>query len=248
MSEQVALAVSALTGFTIAFVTLLIVRALGLRGLRKLTARSAESSASVFYEGLRWPSLVWSFATSLAVAVRASELPDRITAPVSRAIEVFVILSVTVAAASVLSALSRYALERVKSPLSGNGLLNGLIRSTVFIAGGLMLLSHLGIAIGPLLTALGIGGLAVALAFKDTFENLFSGINLLIDRSIEVGDRIKIEQNYEGRVVDIGWRTTKLLLDDAAILVIPNTRLAQGVTVNRKRQPTPAASATPPSA
>jgi small-conductance mechanosensitive channel len=246
MSEQLALTVSALTGFSIAFAALLIVRALGLRGLRKVIARRASSPAFVFYEGLKWPSLVWCFATSLAVAVRVSELPERITSPVGRAIEIFVILSVTVAAATVLSALSRYALERVKSPLSSNGLLNGLIRSTVFISGGLMLLSHLGIAIGPLLTALGIGGLAVALAFKDTFENLFSGINLLIDRSVELGDRIKIEQNYEGRVVDIGWRTTKLLLDDDAILVIPNTRLAQGITVNRKRQPTPAASAAPP--
>jgi small-conductance mechanosensitive channel len=246
MSEQLALTVSALTGFSIALAALLLVRALGLRGLRKVIARRASSPASVFYEGLKWPSLVWCFATSLAVAVRVSELPERITSLVGRAIEIFVILSVTVAAATVLSALSRYALERVKSPLSSNGLLNGLIRSTVFISGGLMLLSHLGIAIGPLLTALGIGGLAVALAFKDTFENLFSGINLLIDRSIELGDRIKIEQNFEGRVVDIGWRTTKLLLDDDAILVIPNTRLAQGITVNRKRQPTSAVSATPP--
>ena len=235
MTEDIALLVSGITGFSIALGTLLLARLIGLRMLIKFAGDQQTSVAELFYLGLRWPSLVWCIATSLAIAVRVTELPERITSPISRGIEVFVIFSVTAATASMLNALCSYALRRVKSPLEGNGLLVGLIRTAVYISGGLVLLSQLGIAIGPLLTALGVGGLAVALAFKDTFENVFSGINLLVDNSIALGDRIKIEHNYEGLVLDIGWRTTKIRLDDGTLLIIPNTRLAQSVTLNRTK-------------
>ena len=58
------------------------------------------------------------------------------------------------------------------------------------------MLSVMGVSITPLLTALGVGGLAVALALQDTLANLFAGIHILVEKSIRVGDFIKLEINW----------------------------------------------------
>jgi small-conductance mechanosensitive channel len=80
----------------------------------------------------------------------------------------------------------------------------------VFAVGVLVLLSALGLQITPVLTALGVGGLAVALALQDTLANLFAGLHLLADKPIRVGDYVKVGDAAEGFVIDIGWRSTRI--------------------------------------
>jgi len=70
-------------------------------------------------------------------------------------------------------------------------------------------LARLRISITPIVTALGVGGLAVALALQDTLANLFAGIHLLMSGTITLGDLVKLETGQEGIVEDIGWRITK---------------------------------------
>ena len=72
------------------------------------------------------------------------------------------------------------------------GLFRTAVRAVVLSIGLLVLLDSLGIQITPLLTALGVGGLAVALALQDTLSNLFAGVHLLADRPIRVGDYVRI--------------------------------------------------------
>jgi small-conductance mechanosensitive channel len=81
-----------------------------------------------------------------------------------------------------------------------------LTRIVIFGIGILVILHSLGISIAPLLTALGIGGLAVALALQDTLSNLFAGLHILMTRQIKPGDYIRLESGEEGFVVDITWR------------------------------------------
>src|SRR5439155_1367051 len=75
---------------------------------------------------------------------------------------------------------------------------------------GLVILSVHGMHITPILTALGVGGLAVALALQDSLDNLFAGMHLLADKPIRVGDYVKIADTTAGYVVDIGWRSTRV--------------------------------------
>src|SRR5207302_9529306 len=91
-------------------------------------------------------------------------------------------------------------------PIAGLG--QAVVRGVVFLIGFLVLLDALGIQITPILTALSVGGLAVALALQDTLSNLFAGVHLLADKPIRVGDYVKIADTVEGYVVDIGWRST----------------------------------------
>jgi small-conductance mechanosensitive channel len=95
------------------------------------------------------------------------------------------------------------------------------------------LLSSLGIAITPLLTALGVGGLAVALALQDTLSNLFAGIHLLADRPIRVGDYVRLSlENVEGWVVDVGWRSTRIRMLQNNVVIVPNSKVSQSVITN----------------
>src|SRR5256885_711422 len=86
--------------------------------------------------------------------------------------------------------------------------------------------------IPPILTALGVGGLAVAPALQDSLANLFAGMHLLADKPIRVGDYVKIADTTEGYVVDIGWRSTRVRMLQNTVVVVPNKKVAESVITN----------------
>jgi len=112
------------------------------------------------------------------------------------------------------------------------GILNLLGKALIITIGLLITLDSLSISISPLLTTLGIGGLAVALAFKDTLANFFAGLYILADRPIHVGDYIKVEGGPEGYVEGIGWRSTRIRTLPNNIVVIPNSKLSESIITN----------------
>jgi small-conductance mechanosensitive channel len=90
-----------------------------------------------------------------------------------------------------------------------------------------------GVSLAPVLTAMGIGSLAVALALQDTLSNFFSGIYLIGDKPFRPGDFIRIEgSGQEGYVETLGWRSTHLRTLSVGVVIIPNTVLAKGVLTN----------------
>ena len=107
-----------------------------------------------------------------------------------------------------------------------------VIATTIIAMSVLIILDQLGIAIAPLVAGLGVGGLAVALALQSTFTNFFAGLNVLTDGSIRTGDFIELDSGSVGEVEQIGWRTTKIRTMDNNMVIIPNYRLAESVTVN----------------
>jgi small-conductance mechanosensitive channel len=113
------------------------------------------------------------------------------------------------------------------SSLTGNmawGLVAGL--------GLLVVLNGLGLSITPMLTALGVGGLAVALALQEPLGNFFAGLFLTLAGQIRVGDYVKLDSGQEGYVADFGWRSTRLRMLANNLVVVPNSRLAQALVVN----------------
>jgi small-conductance mechanosensitive channel len=106
------------------------------------------------------------------------------------------------------------------------------VRVAVIIVGGLFVLSNLGISITPLLTALGIGSLAVALALQPTLSNFFAGLHLAFARPIRVGDFVELETGARGYIVDIGWRATRIRELPNNIIVIPNSRIVEMILKN----------------
>lgn len=105
----------------------------------------------------------------------------------------------------------------------------------IFIIGGalMVVLRHFQYDILSLVTALGIGSLAIGLAAKDSLANLISGFTLMLDRPFRLGDRIQLIGGQVGDVQDIGLRSTKIKTLDNQLLVIPNSDLCNTMVLNQ---------------
>jgi small-conductance mechanosensitive channel len=95
-------------------------------------------------------------------------------------------------------------------------------------------LESLGVPVAPLVTTLGVGSLAVALALQETLANFFAGLYLLADRPVRTGDYIKINDTLgeEGYVESIGWRSSRLRTLQNNTVIVPNQKLSQAILIN----------------
>lgn len=95
----------------------------------------------------------------------------------------------------------------------------------------LFLFTQLGIDIKAIAASLGVGGIAIALAAKDTLANFFASLNIMTDNSFSQGDWIKTD-DFEGTVVDIRMRTTRIRTFDNAMITVPNSQIANAHILN----------------
>ncbi len=217
--------------FGAALVALLVVRRILLGWVRRMSAGPTAFPA-VFAGAVRFPSFLWCLAGALALALRSVELTDRQERTAGVWIVVFLIASLSLVAAAVAVRMVTVYGERQRVPFAVAGLSRTLTYVVVLSIGAMVLLHYLGLNVTPLLTALGVGGLAVALALQDTLANFFAGIHLLVEEPISLGHFIRLATGEEGTVVDIGWRTTRVRTGANNIIVIPNSKIAAGILTN----------------
>ena len=91
---------------------------------------------------------------------------------------------------------------------------------------------HFGIEVTAIITTLGVGGLAVGFAAKETLSNMIAGFTLLLDRPFRPGDRIRLSTGEVGDVVDIGVRSTRIRTLDQSLLVVPNAEITNTRVIN----------------
>jgi small-conductance mechanosensitive channel len=210
-------------------VTALLFRAALTQALRRWLG---PTTVALFLRSIRLPSILWCFVLGLFAAIEMVELPPRLATQLQTLLQAAIIVSVTITAAGVLASLAAAAGERRAVGLGVTGLVRTAVRGTIWLIGLLVLLDAVGVQITPLLTALGVGGLAVALALQDTLSNLFAGVHLLADKPIRVGDYVRIADTIEGHVVDVGWRSTRVRTLQHNVVVVPNKRVAESIVTN----------------
>ncbi|MEV5610631.1 mechanosensitive ion channel family protein [Streptomyces sp. NPDC052225] len=165
-------------------------------------------------------------AAGAAVAATALPLTARTGRTVNMTLTAFVIVAATLTAARVITGLVR-AVAQSRAAVAGSAtIFVNITRVVVLAMGFLVVLQTLGISIAPLLTALGVGGLAVALALQDTLANLFAGVHILASKTVQPGDYIRLSSGEEGYVVDINWRNTVVRQLSNNLVIIPNTQLS----------------------
>src|SRR5262245_21963010 len=201
--------------------------------LKRLYKRSGgEGFGYVVLETLRFPSVLWCIAAAVHLRLEMPIRPDKYVDKASTAIVAFLVISLTwVLSSAAVRALTIHG-QRRGIALALSGLARTLIRVFIFTCGALVLLRIYKVNITPVLTALGVGGLAVALALQDTLANFFAGIHILIEEPIALGAFIRLSTGEEGVVTDIGWRTTRLRNGANNVVVIPNTKITSGILVN----------------
>ena len=109
------------------------------------------------------------------------------------------------------------------------------VKTSIVILGVLVILQQWEVQIGPILGALGIGGLAIGLALNSSLANIFGGIQLLLDGSLNTGDKVMLESGEVGEVLDVGLRCTKLRTYDNEVIFLPNSQLANSRIKNFTR-------------
>lgn len=217
--------------FAAALAIALVIRQFVVLFLHRKVAGDSRHAISLL-RSIRIPSVLWCFAAALAVALRFAPLTERQVDLATRWIGAFLIISVSLAAANILVRVFAAYGERNSMPFAVAGLSRTLINVVVLGVGTLVLLRHFNVSITPILTALGVGGLAVALALQDTLANFFAGVHILVEAPINVGDFIRLSTGEEGVVSDIGWRTTRLSVGGHSTIVIPNTKITTGTLTN----------------
>jgi small-conductance mechanosensitive channel len=216
----------------LSLVVLLILRKILFYFMHRWAQRTRSDLDELLIGFLKTPFLIGSLAIALLAGVSFAELSPKAAGLINKTIQVIIILSLTIGAASLLGGLLRRQIHKSQLPLPATGLVYGILKGTVYIIGFLVILAALGVQITPLLTALGVGGLAVGLALQDTLANLFAGVHILLEKAIRIGDVIRLESGQEGAVEDITWRTTRIRLLANNILVIPNKKLSESIVVN----------------
>jgi small-conductance mechanosensitive channel len=214
------------------FLVGLLVRRLVLRGLQDWTARTGSRPLTILADSLRGPMLIWAVIGGVHLAIQASTLPKEATEAGAKYLLVLWMISLTMMGMRLAGNLVRHYGQQVPGALPVTTLTETLAQLAVVVLGILLILRALGFEVTPILTALGVGGLAVALALQDTLSNLFSGFYIAVARQIRLGDYIRLNTGEEGYVADIGWRSTTVRSLGNNMILVPNAKLAQAIVTN----------------
>ena len=181
---------------------------------------------------LRGPTHIWNFILAIHFAIQSSSLPHRFTERSPEVLQVLFIASLTLMFMRVAGDMVRNFGDQIPGAVPVTTLSQNLAQLAVLILGILVGLRVIGIEVTPILTALGVGGLAVALALQDTLSNLFAGFYISVARQIRLGDYIKLNTGEEGYVTDISWRATAMRDLNNNMVIVPNAKLAQSNVTN----------------
>jgi small-conductance mechanosensitive channel len=205
--------------------------------LRGLFRRAAEATSwsgdNLLVRALRGVALFWGGAVGAYFATLAVSDAPQLTRVLNDAMRVALVWSLVIVSARLVGgSMTSYA-DRDASLLPATSILPNLAQLAVYVLGVLLVLRQIGVAITPVLTALGVGSLAVALALQSTLTNVFAGLYLIASRTIRPGHYVRLaESEKEGYVTDISWRATTVRTIEDNAVVVPNEKLASGIVTD----------------
>ena len=182
--------------------------------------------------------IFFSFIIGLYWAIDAVEISPTLTKMLSYLLFTSNVITITRVLARTVDGVVTMYFERSNKDLPKTTLLNNILIGVIYVMGVLVILQYYGISIAPILTAAGVGGMAVALALQETLANIFAGLHLILSKQIRIGDYIRLGTGEEGRVTDIAWRFTTIVPVGASnTVVIPNKTIA-GANITNFSLPT----------
>jgi len=202
------------------------------RMIRRWTEKRKNHLDRIFIQSLHAPFLIFLLLMGGWIALGAVELAPKMARFAQVGISLATAFICIFAGVKIYQGLLMEYGRRYESIKPSQNILNLLGKGLIILVGLLITLDSLNISITPLLTTLGIGGLAVALAFKDTLTNFFAGLYILADQPILIGDYIKIEGGPEGYVEEVGWRSTRIRTLPNNIVILPNSKVSESIITN----------------
>mgnify|MGYP000007312301 CR=1 FL=1 len=213
------------------FVGLILDKVIHLK-LTKLAERTRWKGDEIIINAFRRMFVLWSSLTGIYIAVHNITVSQSFLNIFNKVFVAVIIFSLTILFSRLAVGFVNLYTEKVRNVLPTTSIFTNLTRLLVLLIGILIILQTLNIPITPILTALGVGGLAVAIALQDTLSNLFAGLHIILSRQIRPGDYIKLDSGEEGYVIDITWRNTTVRQLPNNMVIIPNSRLASAIVTN----------------
>lgn len=198
--------------------------------LKSLSLKNDWESDDVIINAIDSVIVFWFFLAFSTIAIGNANLPGPEDL-YQKIISAFLIISISFTSSKIVIGLLDVWSKTNKS-LPSTGIFKGLTNFAIFSLGILFILQSFGISITPLITALGVGGLAVSLALKDTLSDLFGGINILLSKTMQEGDYVQLDNGYQGYVENVGWRYTTIRERANNIISIPNSVLSGSISKN----------------
>ncbi|MDB6031521.1 MAG: Low conductance mechanosensitive channel YnaI [Verrucomicrobiales bacterium] len=210
--------------------------------LKRWAERTQSRLDDLFLELVRGPIKVVSFVILLHIGLRLFPWQPWLEDFFSKGLKVVVAISITYMVVKGIDILTGFWKQRAAETedKSFNEQLLPIIRKTLkvfaVVVAVLLTLQNLGLNITSLLTSLGIGGLALALAAQDTLANFFGAIVILVDKPFRIGDAIQID-TVTGTVESIGFRSTQVRNLDGHQVSIPNKTVGNAIVTNISKRP-----------
>lgn len=212
--------------------------------LKKITRKTRNQLDDLIYDSFESPILFGITLLGIWLALHRLHFSENITNGINDAFVVLLILNIT----WFFARLASRGMEMYWAGKSDNSTVSQrhtakfmpiIKRTTLFLVWAIGLvtaLSNIGVHLTALLGTLGIGGIAFALAAQDTVKNIFGGFTIFTDRPFSIGDTIKID-GFEGTVVDVGMRSTRMRSYNKRLITIPNYKIVDASIENITAEP-----------
>jgi len=204
--------------------------------IKKFTERTTNRFDDIIYNSVESPLLFGIMLIGIWIAIHRLVYPDGFVKAVDSAYKILIVLNITWLFARLLTNLLEVYWGRKEHSTRMMPVVKRTLLVFIWIIGLVMALSNVGVNIGALLGTLGIGGIAFALAAQDTVKNIFGAFTLLTDKPFSIGDTVRID-NFEGTIVDVGVRSTKMQDYDKRIVTFPNYKVADAYIINISNEP-----------
>lgn len=198
----------------------------------RLAKKTSIKSDDLIIKTIRNWIIPWFLALGLFLGLRRLELDGRFVYWLENGLLIFYIFSATLITARVISGMMSIKAADSDTILPSSSIVSNIVRVIIYVVGLLVILQSQGISITPMLTALGVGGLAVALALQSTLANLFAGLQIIASGKINHGNFVKLSSGEDGFVEDITWRSTTIRAMSDHLIIVPNSKLADMIVTN----------------
>lgn len=204
----------------------------------KLASKTKTDADDIFVQRSSTPLTFLALLISIRVAIHEIGLGDTLILNLERAIHSGIVIAIgyiiylmvqlfLIAGWSKVSSRSKIKVDQTLSSVFHN-----FLRVTLILLAFIYILNIWGVEVLPLIGALGVAGIAVALALQPTLSNIFSGISMILDKSVRVGDWVVLDSTTTGVIQKIGIRSTQVKSFDNEVHIVPNTKLADSVIQN----------------
>lgn len=211
---------------------------LGKKVIKPFVTGTDNHLDDVIFYSLEAPVKFAIILLGIWIAIHRLVYPDSFVKVVDNAYSILIVLDITWFFGRLFSSLLQIYWGKQSNGQANKmmPLIKRTILVIVWLIGIVMALSNVGVNISALLGTLGIGGIAFALAAQDTVKNVFGAFTILTDKPFSIGDTIRVD-SYEGTVVDVGVRSTKIMNYDKRIITFPNYKITDTSIVNISSEP-----------